>query len=217
MKQIIKDNRWFLWPYVLFLVAANSIMNVTDKGDAFLFINAHHSPFWDQFFRFATYLGDGTFAAVVMLLVLLFYSARSGVIGGISLIGISATVQPLKRLVFTDSPRPKNFFTDVDLHFVEQVNVHGNHAMPSGHTAAGFALFMSLSIIFAPRNKALALLFFILALIVGYSRLYLAQHFLVDVYYGSLIGVLLPLIFFSIFAPENRLWNLTSKPLIRIK
>lgn len=215
MKEILKSNQWFLWPYAGLLLVMAVVLLSTTKGDAFLAINAAHSPFWDQFFRFGTYLGDGTLVAVVMLLVLLFYSIRRGLIGGISLIGISVVIQTLKRLVFTDSLRPKKYFTDIDLHIVEQVKVHGHHAMPSGHTAAAFALFMALSIIFARESKLLSLLFLILASIVGYSRLYLAQHFMADVFFGSLIGVMVPLIFFAIFAPENRLKALKDRPLIR--
>ena len=217
MKKILKENRWFLIPYLIFFVISILLLIINTKGDVFLYINAHHTPFWDQFFRFGTYLGDGTLAAIVMLLVLILYSIRKGLIGGISLITISVVIQSLKRLVFTDAPRPKNYFTDIDLHLIDQVNVHGSNAMPSGHTAAGFALFMSLSIIFAERNKYIAFVCFILAFIVGYSRLYLAQHFLADVTFGSLIGILSPLVFFTIFASEQKLSKIKNKPVVSIK
>ena len=37
-------------------------------------------------------------------------------------------------------------------------------------------------------NKFLCLLFFILALLVGISRMYLLQHFFMDVYVGAIFG-----------------------------
>ncbi|RYZ48512.1 MAG: phosphatase PAP2 family protein, partial [Sphingobacteriales bacterium] len=40
-----------------------------------------------------------------------------------------------------------------------------------------------------PRYRWLAVVFFVLAMAVGYSRIYLAAHFFIDVYVGSIIGV----------------------------
>jgi membrane-associated phospholipid phosphatase len=47
------------------------------------------------------------------------------------------------------------------------------------------------------RPKKIAALFFFCALAVGYSRIYLSQHFLLDVFFGSLIGTIGTLIVFS--------------------
>jgi membrane-associated phospholipid phosphatase len=39
--------------------------------------------------------------------------------------------------------------------------------------------------------KPISILFFLLAIACGYSRLYLGQHFFADVYAGSIVGTLL--------------------------
>jgi undecaprenyl-diphosphatase len=48
------------------------------------------------------------------------------------------------------------------------------------------------------RYRPLGLLFFMLALLVCYSRIYLAAHFFGDTYAGSLIGGFLTLLIFNV-------------------
>jgi len=71
-------------------------------------------------------------------------------------------------------------------------------SFPSGHTAAAFCLFTFLAFILTPRYKWLGIVFFILAMLVGYSRLYLAAHFFHDVYFGSLFAVLFTILVVAI-------------------
>jgi len=62
------------------------------------------------------------------------------------------------------------------------------HSFPSGHTCAAFCLFSFLAMLLKPGYKWIGLIFFTFALLVGYSRLYLAAHFFIDAYVGSLMG-----------------------------
>jgi membrane-associated phospholipid phosphatase len=64
------------------------------------------------------------------------------------------------------------------------------HSFPSGHTCAAFSLFTFLSLLASARYQPLGLLFFILAALVGYTRMYLAAHFFADVYAGSILGTI---------------------------
>ena len=41
------------------------------------------------------------------------------------------------------------------------------------------------------KKKPLGILFFLLAVIVGLSRIYLSQHFFMDIYFGSIVGVVI--------------------------
>jgi membrane-associated phospholipid phosphatase len=50
------------------------------------------------------------------------------------------------------------------------------------------------------------LLLFIAALLVGYSRVYLSQHFLTDITAGSVFGILMILIFWFWFERFNKNW-----------
>jgi membrane-associated phospholipid phosphatase len=71
-------------------------------------------------------------------------------------------------------------------------------SFPSGHTTSAFALATTIAII--SKDKKIGLFCFILAALTGYSRIYLGQHFLEDVGFGSLLGVGTTCIYF-ILAP----------------
>jgi membrane-associated phospholipid phosphatase len=61
-------------------------------------------------------------------------------------------------------------------------------SFPSGHTTGAFCLFCFLAILLPPRYKPLGLVCFLVALAVGWSRMYLAAHFFLDVYVGSILA-----------------------------
>lgn len=60
-----------------------------------------------------------------------------------------------------------------------------NAAFPSSHAANAFAIAMVL----ARRWRRLAPVFFVPALVIAYSRMYLDRHWLSDVVAGSLLGI----------------------------
>jgi membrane-associated phospholipid phosphatase len=49
-------------------------------------------------------------------------------------------------------------------------------------------------------------LFFLLALITAYSRVYLSQHFLIDTYFGALIGVAIVIVFHYLIIKSDKTW-----------
>ena len=61
------------------------------------------------------------------------------------------------------------------LHLVEGIDLHSVNSFPSGHSASAFALFLCLTIII--KNKALQPIFFTIACLVAYSRVYLRNTF----------------------------------------
>ena len=65
------------------------------------------------------------------------------------------------------------------------VTIPNSHSFPSGHTATSFAAATILSA-FVPRA---APAFFLLAVAIGWSRLYVGVHWPLDVVGGALIGV----------------------------
>jgi len=157
------------------------------KGDAVIWMNQNYSDFLNYFFKYVTYLGDGIiFVPIILLGLFIRYeiaitAAITGVILGI-VIGV------LKRQAFSHLSRPKSFFKDTyELNFVDGVDVHSHFTFPSGHTAtaAAAALLLALYI----RKPFATAVLATLALLVGVSRVYLAQHFWVDITYGFLTGM----------------------------
>lgn len=156
------------------------------KGTAVLWCNAAYAPVPNLFFKYITHLGDGLIF-VPLILLSFFAGRRFAVVSIVSALLVSALANFFKHVVFTDFPRPKAWFGDAAvLQFVEGVKVHSLHSFPSGHTATAAAVAVILALIF--RRRYVTVLVALLALLVGVSRVYLAQHFFVDVSFGYFLG-----------------------------
>ncbi len=159
-----------------------------DKGFAVLWFNAQHSLVLDIFFRYFTWVGDGVFYAVVIV-GLFFWQRKAALLGLLSFAVSGGAVQLCKKVFFSDVPRPISYFSDsVPLHLAEGVSMHAWQSFPSGHTTTAFSCFCLLALLF--RTSFAGAIFFLMALLAGISRMYLAQHFFEDVYAGAWIGVL---------------------------
>ena len=72
-----------------------------------------------------------------------------------------------------------------------------NNSFPSGHSEGAFSFFCLASLLLPEKYSRFGFLFFMLALGVGYSRIYLTAHFFEDVYAGSIIGGIVTTIIYS--------------------
>ena len=185
MKRIQSSRFYFLSLSVVFIFAAILLM-VKGHANSFLWLNTYHNKVADFVFYYCTYLGDGWFAASLSLLLLLSPKTRKlGLLLLIAYAGSGLLAQLVKHIVA--APRPSVYFTLAQYHkFVVGVELAGSNSFPSGHTTTAFAL----ATIFASftQNKKAQLLCLVLAVATGYSRIYLGQHFLTDVFVGALLG-----------------------------
>ncbi|MDJ1483252.1 phosphatase PAP2 family protein [Cytophagaceae bacterium DM2B3-1] len=188
MAEVFKSNKVFFILYGIFLIAGGIWQVLWSPTQIFLVINGANHPFSDTFFQYFTNVGDGAFFAAVIILFL-FIRYRYVLIGLGSFALSSLVAQGLKRLVFADVLRPKAVFegSSYAVHWVAGLEIHSNNSFPSGHATTAFAVFSLLSIIL--KNQLSGFLFFTLAFLAAYSRVYLGQHFFADIYAGSLIGV----------------------------
>lgn len=206
MKSILKKNRWFIIPYLFFLVIAVILLLTFSKTDLHILSNKANSLFLDYFFKYMTYLGDGAMIAVLFI-VLLFIKYRYAFSFLAGSLATALVVNFVKKVLLHDVYRPSKYFEMYEtyqLHFVEGVKLHSFQSFPSGHTATAFNVFLTLAIL--SKNNTLKLLLFIAALLVGYSRVYLSQHFFIDITAGSFLGTLLILIFWFWFERFNKNW-----------
>lgn len=204
MKQLFKVNRYFLVLYLIVLIGAGAVLLLFEKPQIHLYINRNHSLPADYFFKIFTNFGDGL-VPVFIGTVLLFFSFRKALLLGISTAFAGILAQVLKRFVFTSEVRPKVYFEKVaDLYFVPGVEIHSWHSFPSGHTATAFSMFFILAM-FIPQ-KWTKILFFSAAILIAYSRMYLSQHFLIDVYFGSLIGIISAIIISLLINRSQKKW-----------
>ena len=204
MKSILKSNSSFLLPFSFFLLAGAIALLVNSKTDLHLAINSIHNRHLDIFFYYITYLGDGL-VAVLTIIILLTVKYRYALIVGISYAISSMFTQLLKRTMFEDVVRPKKFFEGIhDLYFVPGTENHLYNSFPSEHATTAFALYFSLALIV--KNSTLKFFLFVVALLVGFSRIYLSQHFLSDVYAGASIGVFVTFISYWIIQKSKAQW-----------
>ncbi|NNC95073.1 MAG: phosphatase PAP2 family protein [Chitinophagales bacterium] len=205
MKQLIK-NSLFLKIYIILFISGLLLHFVNEKGVIFLWINEHHSPLQDVIFKYGTFLGDGLFVLIIAL-ILAFMNFGKSFLALLTLAIGGGFAQLMKQVFFSNIVRPSKHFADLDLNFVENVTVYSSHSFPSGHTATAFALFCMLSLMF--NKSALNIIFIFLSFLVAYSRIYLVQHFYIDVLIGSLVGVVSAVILFLLIF--NRQGFLASK------
>lgn len=176
----------FYAPFLLALLSGGIMLLFFDKGEEVVFVNRLHSPLLDFVFYYGTSLGNGLLYLAVAA-GLLWKNFRHAAIAFVCFALTGVLVQLLKKIVFPEMLRPAVLLADEPLHFVEGVKIFKQYSFPSGHTAMAFSLFCLLSQLMRPRW--MSLLFILMALTVGISRIYLVQHFFTDVYFGALLGV----------------------------
>ncbi len=209
MKHFLKHNLVELVLFVFFIGSSFYFIRFYPKNDIHLYLNQYvGNPVVDQFFYYITYLGDGL-VAVFLLIAILFYNLRLGIYVTTSFLTASFVSIGLKRLFFDDENRPLYIFSYISKHtlkLVDGVHVYIHNSFPSGHATQAFAIFMCL--VFSSKNQALKFIFFMLALFASLSRVYLSQHWLIDITVGSCIGFLFSLIYYFLFIQNNTLQKL---------
>lgn len=150
-------------------------------------MNQNYSDIPNSFFKYITFLGDGIIF-VPVILIALFIRYEIAITAAITGVLLAVFVGVLKRQAFSHLSRPKTFFKDTyELDFIEGVEVYSHFTFPSGHTATAAAMALLLAL-YIRKPFATAVLA-VLAILVGISRVYLAQHFWVDITYGFLTGM----------------------------
>ena len=184
----------FLLLCTFFIVLGLVVLISGSKEGVHLTINGIHNEVLDIFFKLFTYMGDGAVTAIAVLPIgLLLWTKHKYsplIIGWGTLLFCGVLAQFMKRVVFPDASRPLKFFGEGILHLVSGVDQHMAHSFPSGHTTTAFGFFAFLAIFFAKDKPFLQGFFAVCAVLIGYSRMYLSQHFLEDVVTGAVLGLI---------------------------
>jgi len=183
---LFSQNKTYFAALSLLLLLCTAFLLINGKAVAFISLNTYHPFLLNVFFINYTFIGDGIFALCLMAAIFFYYKRKQQALALLYSFLISgAAVQIIKNLV--DSPRPRLFFEAGQyLHFIDGVSLANNSSFPSGHTATAFAI--ATVMVLMMKDKSWQLLILIAAALVGYSRIYLAQHFLLDVLIGAFIG-----------------------------
>lgn len=193
-------NRYFLWPFALWLLAGGAALLLFDKQVLFEAFNGHHSSAGDVFMYYVSKIGEGPVSAILLLLLLGMKQLRNWwyITAALLCNVLSALLtQGVKNMVH--APRPMAYFHDAGwVHILPDWPRLYNNSFPSGHTCAGFALMSFLAFLLPPKYRGWGIFLFIVALLIGYSRMYLAAHFFLDVYVGSILGTVFTMIILAI-------------------
>jgi membrane-associated phospholipid phosphatase len=194
---LVRRARLFLLPFAAFLLVAGIILGLYEQNDIHSAMNGWYSGFWDWSMPWITLAGDG-WTITVLALLMFAWDRRIALFTGISCLLASGITQLLKHTLYYGEPRPKWVADHVGaiFRFVPGVENHLYDSFPSGHTTVTFAFCFCLAL--AVKQEWLRAVLFFVALLIGYSRIYLSQHFLVDIYGGSIIGVVTTLAVFWI-------------------
>ncbi len=196
IKSIINQFKYFIIPSLLLVLLGAIGLLFIETGDLVLYFNTNRSEIGKNIFAIITQLGEEPIY-ILLLLTSLFVAFRFAIM--IPIIAIIATVVSFGLKSLFKHPRPKIFFQELiengQVQMIEGIHTLGGYtSFPSGHTLSAFCIFGFAAYFCSTQlrfGKTLQILCFFLAALVGFSRIYLFQHFLKDVTLGALLGLIL--------------------------
>ncbi len=196
----LKYNKYFFAPFLLWCLAGGALLWVFSKDDLFRAINTNYNGFLDESMYYLTMLGQAEVIVPVLLLVGLMPGCRNWqyfTVATLCNIVPMAVQQSLK--AWFEAFRPLKYYNKADwIHHLPNWDELFHNSFPSGHSEGAFAFFTFLSFLLPKKYKWFGVVFFLLALSVCYSRVYLAAHFFEDVYVGSIVGVAISTLVFML-------------------
>jgi len=154
----------------------------------FLFLNTDGGFFMDQFFKWATWGAEG-WVWIPFLAIMFGWFKKDAKLIVLNFLLSTLLTQIPKRFIWDTISRPIASGIPLDeIHTVPGVVMHAYNSFPSGHTATAFTLFL-LTIYLFPTKWVFAI-GAIFAIICAYSRVYLGQHFPMDLGGGILVAVI---------------------------
>ena len=181
------QSRFFLTSFLLLLSGWLAIgLGFNDSASNWIhhFCNLNTDKFFIHFSWLAEWL-----LIILAILTGFYFNPKRGLVFGIGL-GIQSIFVAFVKTWF-NAPRPieAKFFP---LRHIQNLEIHHWQSFPSGHTAVAFfcmGLF-AISVKNIQNSTAWGITCALFAAGIGYSRIYLGQHFLFDVCTGGTIALL---------------------------
>ena len=224
---VINNTGTYIILSVLLALAVTVVHFLFAKADIHLWLNSYHTPLQDNIWKYYTYAGEWIPYVIAALLLFYRFGYAAFLLADIVLSGIIAQI--IKHIVCSERPLLYfiNHYPDIKLPLVEGVGMNMYFSFPSGHTTTFFAMMFVLAIVFTDcvsshqdaekkdkqtvfTNLLVSLICFLFAVAGAYSRIYLNQHFLEDIFGGIIIGIssTMLLIPFALRLGERKWWQL---------
>ena len=190
IKKILKENYLYLIIIILLIITFLIIKNtniynkIVDIDYTVIeFIGNHVDKRLTAVFNFLTNFGDWYIPTIIIVCILLFIKNKwyfTLITGSYTISGLVVLISKL----LVRRPRP----------LVALIDIPKSHSFPSGHTLTSILFYMVLWYLLTKNtnrfNKAVFFsLFILLAILVGFSRIYLGVHFFSDVIGGLILSI----------------------------
>lgn len=186
-----KSPSLFLKARNLTLLGAVSLIGVSayfSRISVFLLFNRDGGKNADLFFKWATWGAEG-WVWIPYFVVLFGWFKKDAKFILLNFLLSTLITQIPKLLIWDAVSRPiASGIPLSEIHTVPGVVMHSWNSFPSGHTATAFTLYL-LTVYLFP-NKLVFAIGMIYATICAYSRVYLGQHFPMDLGGGMLVAVI---------------------------
>jgi len=194
IRGVLQQIKLFFILYLVILAACLVIKFLFSRTDIFFAVNNRYSDWADLIAPYLTDLGNGWTILIFSAIIALF-NYRIAFLLATTYGMTSIFAQVIKHIV--NAPRPKLFFHNQlsHIHFVKGLYIDTLGSFPSGHTVTAFSIAVVITYLCKNKNWGIPLL--IIAILIGFSRMYLSEHFFEDVVGGSVIGVIVSVIWLT--------------------
>lgn len=193
MLKILTNNRLFFIIFLIWVIFVGVLQLLFTPTEIMFWINRHHNSLSDSFFYYVTLFGeDMIWFLMLCSLVYDYYvleNNRNDAIKVLLISWLSKVLLSVSLKNIFNYPRPIEVYQHSGqvIHFVDGITIHHWQSFPSGHTLTAFAF--ACVCLFLSKKTYPAIIALLIAMLVGYSRIYLFQHFPRDVFVGGVLGV----------------------------
>ena len=187
-------------------------------SELFLFLNSLGSSNFDSFWIYLSYK-ESNILFYLSLLIFYFYSKSqkiklSEVFYSLLFIAIMITITDQTSNLFKDSfQRLRPCYNDSLQDYVRLVKetCGGKYGFFSAHASNSFSLAVFFGLIYRNKYKFIIYLTLFYASLISYSRVYLGVHFPLDIFFGSIYGIIIGLVVFKIYKNKLNFFNFLNK------
>ena len=187
-------------------------------SELFLFLNSLGSSNFDSFWIYLSYK-ESNILFYLSLLIFFFYSKSqkiklSEVFYSLLFIAIMITITDQTSNLFKDSfQRLRPCYNDSLQDYVRLVKetCGGKYGFFSAHASNSFSLAVFFGLIYRNKYKFIVYITLFYASLISYSRVYLGVHFPLDIFFGSIYGIIIGLVVFKIYKNKLNFFNFLNK------